>query len=136
MYCNTRLKLLSLIFPPKAQVLLATKLQKFYLQEGLVVFVVSVKLGKLKTLEVIIRGDIIERNIVLKLGRKLSETKLRADFSASIVVPPFLKAVEKCYPSICVLHITVDIEDKFQVEKLLKDFLCTEKCEVVSIHEL
>jgi len=40
-------------------------------------------LGKLKTLEVIIRGDIIEQNLVLKLGRKLRETKLRADFTAS-----------------------------------------------------
>ncbi|MEM1566047.1 MAG: hypothetical protein QW510_03035 [Candidatus Bathyarchaeia archaeon] len=93
-------------------------------------------MGKLKTLEVIIRGDIIERNIVLKLGRKLSETKLRADFSASIVVPPFIKAVEKHYPSICVLHMTVDIEDKFQLEKLLKEFVCAENCEIVSINEL
>ncbi|MCS7123834.1 MAG: hypothetical protein NZ932_00230 [Candidatus Bathyarchaeota archaeon] len=93
-------------------------------------------MGKLKTLEVIIRGDIIERNLVLKLGRKLSETKLRADFSASIMVPPFLKAVEKRYPSVCVLHMTVDVEDKFQVERLLKDLLCAENCEIVSIREL
>lgn len=93
-------------------------------------------MGKLKTLEVIIRGDVIERNIVLKLGKKLGETKLRADFSASIVVPPFLKAVEKRHPSICVLYMTVDIEDKFQVEKLLKDFLCAENCEIISIREM
>lgn len=93
-------------------------------------------MGKLKTFEVIIRGDIIERNIVLKLGRKIGETKLRADFSASIVVPPFIKAIEKHYPSICVLHMTVDIEDKFQLEKLLKDFVCAENCEIVSINEL
>ncbi|MEM2440680.1 MAG: hypothetical protein QW493_05660 [Candidatus Bathyarchaeia archaeon] len=93
-------------------------------------------MGKLKTLEIIVRGDIIERNIVLKLGRKLGETKLRADFSASIVVPPFIKAVEKRYPSICVLHMTVDVEDKFQVEKLLKEVMCAENCEIISIHEL
>ncbi|MEM2337782.1 MAG: hypothetical protein QXT44_04015 [Candidatus Bathyarchaeia archaeon] len=93
-------------------------------------------LGKLQTLEVVIRGDIIERNIVLKFGKKLEETKLRADFSASIVVPPFIKAIEKRYPSICVLHIMVDIEDKFHVEKLLKDFIRAENCEIVSIHEL
>jgi len=95
----------------------------------------GVWLGKLKTLEVIIRGDVIEQNLVLKLGRKLGETKLRADFTASIVVPPFLKAVEKRHPSICVLHVTVDIEDKFQFERLLKEFVCAENCEIVSIRE-
>lgn len=92
-------------------------------------------LGKIKTLEVIIRGDVIERNIVLKIGEMLRKTKLRADFSASIVVPPILKAVEKRYPSVCVLHVTVDMEDKFQFEKLLKDRVCAEGCEVVSILE-
>lgn len=92
-------------------------------------------MGKLKTLEVIIRGDLIEKNIVLKLGQMLSQTNLRADFSASIVIPPFIKAVEKRYPSVCVLHVTVDREDRFQFEKLLKECTCVEGCEVVSIHE-
>lgn len=93
-------------------------------------------MGKLKTLEVIIRGDLIEKNIILKLGQMLSETNLRVDFSASIAIPPFIKkAVEKCYPSVCVLHVTVDREDRFQFEKLLKECACVEGCEVVSIHE-
>jgi hypothetical protein len=92
-------------------------------------------MGKLKTLEVIIRGDLIEKNIILKLGQMLNETNLRADFSASIAIPPFVKAVEKRYPSVCVLHVTVDREDRFQFEKLLKECACVEGCEIVSIHE-
>lgn len=78
----------------------------------------------------------MEKNIVLKLGQMLSETNLRADFSAAIVIPPFIKAVEKRYPSVCVLHVTVDREDRFQFEKILKECACEESCEVVSIHEL
>lgn len=93
-------------------------------------------MGKTKTLEVIIRGDLIERNILLKLGQALADSKLRADFSASIIVPPFQKAMVKRYPSLGVLHVVVDIEDLFQFEALLKELLCVEKCEVASIREL
>jgi len=93
-------------------------------------------LGKIKTLEVIIRGDIVEKNIVLKLGKMLSETDLRADFNASVVIPPFIKAVEKRYPSVCVMHVTLDREDRFSFEKLLKECICKEGCEIVSICEL
>ena len=50
-------------------------------------------MGKLKTIEIIIRGDIIERNVLLKLAERLRGRGLRADFSSSIAVPPFLKAV-------------------------------------------
>jgi hypothetical protein len=92
-------------------------------------------LYKLKTFEIVFRGDIIERNIVLKLGEILRKTKVRADFTASIVVPPFLKAVEKRYPSICVLYATIHLADKFEFEKLLKDFLSAENCHLISIHE-
>ena len=39
----------------------------------------------IKTVEIIVRGDIIEKNIILKLGEKLKVSKLRADFSSSVV---------------------------------------------------
>jgi hypothetical protein len=93
-------------------------------------------LGKTKTLEVVIRGDLIERNVLLKLGRALADSKLRADFSASIIVPPFQKAMIKRYPSLGVLHVVVEIEDLFRFEALLKELLSEEKCEITSIREL
>jgi hypothetical protein len=48
-------------------------------------------LGKLRTVEIIIRGDIIERDIIIKLANKLRESGLRADFSSSIAVPACVK---------------------------------------------
>ncbi|MFP3984931.1 MAG: hypothetical protein ACLFU9_03060 [Candidatus Bathyarchaeia archaeon] len=93
-------------------------------------------MGKIKTLEVIVRGDLIERNLVLKLGQALKDSKLSADFSASIVVPPFQKAVEKKYPSLGIFYVMVDLEDVFQFEALLKDLCCEGNCELISILEL
>jgi len=93
-------------------------------------------LGKIKTAEILIRGDIIERNIILKLANRLRESKLRADFSSSICAPPFLKAVEKHYPSLAVLYATVDIEDIFQFKALLKSLCCEEECSILSFTEL
>lgn len=93
-------------------------------------------MGKIKTLEVIVRGDLVERNLVLQLGNALKDSKLRADFSASIIVPPFQKAVAKKYPSLGVFYIMVDLEDVFQFETLLKTLCCEGNCELVSIHEL
>ncbi len=61
-------------------------------------------MGKIKTVEIIVRGDIIEKNIILKLANRLRDSKLRADFNASIAVPPFLVASEKRYPSLAVLY--------------------------------
>jgi len=94
------------------------------------------ELGKIKTIEVIIRGDLVERNLVLKLGHALKNSKLRADFSASIIVPPFQKAVAKRYPSLGVFYIMVDLEDIFQFETLLRSLCCEENCELISIQEL
>jgi hypothetical protein len=42
-------------------------------------------LRKIVTLEVVIRGDIIEKNIILNLGRFLSESKLRLILERAIV---------------------------------------------------
>ncbi len=93
-------------------------------------------MSKTKTLEVVIRGDLIERNILLKLGKALTDSKLKADFSASIIVPPFQRAIVKRYPSLGVLYVVVDIEDLFRFEGLLKELLCGEKCEIASVKEL
>jgi len=92
--------------------------------------------GKIKTVEILVRGDIIEKNIILKLADRLKESKLRADFSCSVTVPPFLKAVEKHYPSLAVLYATVDIEDLFQFKALLRDLCREEACSILSITEL
>jgi hypothetical protein len=93
-------------------------------------------MGKIKTVEIIVRGDIIEKNIILTLAEKLKNSKLRADFSSSIAVPPFLTAVEKRYPSIAVLYGTVDLEDIFQFKALLEDVCNEESCSMVSFTEL
>ena len=93
-------------------------------------------MGKIKTLEILVRGDIIERNIILKLASRLKDSKLRADFSSSIAVPPFLKAVERRYPSLAVLYATVDIEDLFQFKALIESICREEECSILSCTEL
>ena len=93
-------------------------------------------MGKIKTVEIIVRGDIIEKNIILTLAEKLKISRLQADFSSSIAVPPFLMAVEKRYPSIAVLYGTVDLEDLFQFKALIEDVCREENCNMVSFTEL
>jgi len=93
-------------------------------------------MGKIKTVEIIVRGDIIEKNIILTLAEKLKTSRLQADFSSSIAVPPFLMAVEKRYPSIAVLYGTVDLEDIFQFKALIEDVCSEESCSMVSFTEL
>lgn len=93
-------------------------------------------MGKIKTVEIIVRGDIVEKNIVLKLANRLRDSKLRADFNANIVVPPFLVASEKHYPSLAVLYGTVDLEDLFQFKALFESLCCEEDCDIISFKEL
>jgi hypothetical protein len=93
-------------------------------------------MGKIKTVEVIVRGDIIEKNIIVKLGDRLRDSKLRADFNASIAVPPFLQASAKHYPSLAVLYGAVDLEDLFKFKALFEDFCSGEECEIISFKEL
>lgn len=93
-------------------------------------------MGKIKTVEILVRGDIIEKNIILKLANRLEASKLRADFSSSIAVPPFLKAVERHYPSLAVLYAAVDIEDLFQFKALIQELCHEEKCNILSFTEL
>jgi len=93
-------------------------------------------LGKLRTVEIIVRGDIIERNIILKLAERLRESGLRADFSSSIVVPPVLKAVGRRYPSLAVLYAIVDLEDLFSFKALVEELCSQEECTILSFKEL
>lgn len=93
-------------------------------------------MGKIMTVEVIVRGDIIEKNLIVKLGNRLRDSKLRADFNASIAVPPFLQASEKHYPSLAVLYGAVDLEDLFLFKAMFEDFCCEEECEIISFNEL
>ncbi len=93
-------------------------------------------MGKPVTVEIIVRGDIIERNIVLKLANRIRDSRLRADFSSCIAVPPFLMAVEKRYPSLAVLYATVDIEDLFQFKALIQGLCGEEGCIIHSMREL
>ena len=93
-------------------------------------------MSKIKTVEIIVRGDIIEKNILLKLANRLKASKLRADFSSSITVPPFLIAVEKHYPSLAVLYGTVDLEDLFPFKALVEDLCYEEGCVIISFTEL
>jgi hypothetical protein len=93
-------------------------------------------MGKIKTVEIIVRGDIIEKNMILKLANRLRDSKLRADFNANIAVPPFLVASEKRYPSLVVLYGTVDLEDLFQFKAMFESLCREEDCDVISFKEL
>lgn len=93
-------------------------------------------MGKIKTVEIIVRGDIVEKNIILELANRLKDSKLRADFSSSIAVPPFLVAAEKRYPSLAVLYGTVDLEDLFQFKALVAELCCDMECKIISFTEL
>ena len=93
-------------------------------------------MGKIKTVEIIVRGDIIEKNIILKLANRLRDSKLRADFNASIAVPPFMEASEKHYPSLAILYGTVDLEDLFQFKAMLENLCHEEECDIISCREL
>ncbi|MCW3979705.1 MAG: hypothetical protein NWF12_08165 [Candidatus Bathyarchaeota archaeon] len=93
-------------------------------------------MGKIKTVEIIVRGDIVEKNIILELANRLRDSKLRADFSSSIAVPPVIMATEKRYPSLAVLYGTVDLEDLFQFKALVEDLCCDMECKIISFTEL
>ena len=93
-------------------------------------------MGKIRTVEIIVRGDIVEKNIILELANRLRDSKLRADFSSSIAVPPALMATEKRYPSLAVLYGTVDLEDLFQFKALVEDLCCDVECKIISFTEL
>ncbi len=88
------------------------------------------------TIEIIVRGDIIDNNILRRFASKLKERKFTADFTTSVAVPPFLVASEKQYPSLAVMYVMVDLENLFQVKKLLDELAEEEKLEIISFKQL
>jgi hypothetical protein len=87
-------------------------------------------------LEIIVRGDLVEQNLVLKLGQALKQRNLKADFSATIVVPPFRKAIRRKYPSLGIFYATVNLDHLFKFNALLEEVVSRENCELVSTHQL
>ena len=86
--------------------------------------------------EIVVRGNLVVQNLVLKLGQALKRSNLKADFSATIVVPPFQEAVARKYPSLGIFYATVNLEDVFRFNSLLQDVVCQENCELVSMNQL
>ncbi|MBN2336646.1 hypothetical protein JXL21_13900 [Candidatus Bathyarchaeota archaeon] len=93
-------------------------------------------MGKLITLEMILRGDIIDNNVLRKFAEKLKNQRFLSDFTSSITVPPFLVASEKHYPSLAVLYGTVELEYIFELKNLLDELASEENLEVISFKQL
>ena len=88
------------------------------------------------TVEIVLRGDIIEKNVIKILGQKLETSKLKADFSSNISVPPYVKASKKNLPSLAVLYGTVEIEDLFTFKSLIKKTCESIQVNIVSMIDL
>ena len=88
------------------------------------------------TVEIIIRGDIIDNNVLKKFASKLKEQKFTVDFTTSVAVPPFLVASEKHYPSLAVMYTMVDLENKFTLKKLLDELVEEESLDIISFKQL
>ena len=80
-------------------------------------------MGQMQYVEIIIRGDLMLRQIIRKIGERLQETDIEADFSSTIVVPPWRMATKIEYPSLAVLHAEVMAKDMFRFEALLQELL-------------
>ncbi len=76
------------------------------------------------------------RQVIRKIGERLQETGIEADFSSTIVVPPWRMALKLQYPSLGVLHAEVDSKDVFQFEAFLKELLEQEQCQLISLNKL
>ena len=94
------------------------------------------RLAKEITIEIVVRGDIIDNNILRKFASKLKEQKFTVDFTTSVAVPPFLVASEKHYPSLAVMYTMVELENMFQLKKLLEELVEEEKLEIISFKQL
>ena len=93
-------------------------------------------LAKQITVEIIVRGDIIENNVLAKFASKLKEQRFTVDFVTSVAVPPFLVASEKRYPSLAVMYTLVDLENKFQLKKVLDELVEEERLDIISFRQL
>ena len=88
------------------------------------------------TVEIVIRGDIIDNNVLRKFASKLKEQKFTCDFTTCVAVPPFLVASEKHYPSLAVMYTMVELENMFQLKKLLNELVVEENLEIISFKQL
>jgi len=93
-------------------------------------------LAKTVTVEIVVRGDIIDNNVLRKFAEKLKAQRFTVDFTSSIAVPPFLVAAEKRYSSLAVLYVMVDLENIFDVKRLLDELAHEESLQVISYNQL
>ncbi|MCW4048102.1 MAG: hypothetical protein NWE89_00045 [Candidatus Bathyarchaeota archaeon] len=93
-------------------------------------------MAKQVTIEIIVRGDILDNNILRKFATKLKTRKYSADFTSSVTVPPFLVATEKRYPSLAVLYAMVDLENIFDMKNILDELADEENLEIISYKQL
>ncbi len=84
----------------------------------------------------IVRGDIIDNNVLRRFAMILKEQIFAIDFTSSVAVPPFLVAAEKQYPSLAVLYATLDLEHIFTTRKLLVELAEEEDLEIISFKQL
>jgi hypothetical protein len=94
------------------------------------------KMGQMQYVEIIIRGDLMLRQIIRKIGERLQDTDMDADFSSTIVVPPWRMATKIEYPSLAVLHAEVTAKDIHRFEALLQELLKEEKCQLIAWNKL
>ena len=94
------------------------------------------ELAKQVTVEMIVRGDILDNNVLRKFALKLKKQRFTIDFTSSVAVPPFLVATEKKYPSLAVLYATLDLEHIFTTRKLLVELAEEEDLEIISFKQL
>ncbi len=93
-------------------------------------------MAKQVTVEMIVRGDIIDNNVLRKFAMKLKEQNFTIDFTTSVAVPPFLVAAEKKYPSLAVLYATLNLENIFDTRKVLVELAEEEDLEIISFKQL
>lgn len=93
-------------------------------------------MGQLQYVEIIIRGDLMLRQIVRKIGEQLQDSDMDADFSSTIVVPPWRMASQIEYPSLAVLHAEVNAKDFFRFEAMLQELLEKEQCQLIALNKL
>jgi hypothetical protein len=93
-------------------------------------------LAKTVTVETVVRGDIIDNIILRKFANKLKGQRFACDFVTSVAVPPFMVAAEKNYPSLAVMYVMVDLENLFDVKRLLEELASEEKLEIISYKQL
>ena len=94
------------------------------------------RMTKQVTVEIIVRGDIIDKNVLKKFAWKLKSQPFSADFTTSVAVPPFLVASEKRYPSLAVMYAMVDLENLFALKTLLDQLVEEEKLDLISFKQL